>query len=62
MLLSYANRSSRFISAYGQGLTGSESVWATRKYHGHRTLPPNIAAKVQAEMKEAERKKQFKSS
>lgn len=27
-----------------QGFTGSESeaAWANRKYHGHRTLPPEV--------------------
>ncbi|KIJ50097.1 hypothetical protein M422DRAFT_245900 [Sphaerobolus stellatus SS14] len=36
----YANRSARFISAYSQGLNGAEAVWANKKYHSHRTLPP----------------------
>ena len=43
---SYANRSARFISAYSQGLSGGEAAWANRKYHGHRTLPPSMVAKV----------------
>ena len=32
---SYANRAARFISAYGQGLSGPEAAWANRKYHSH---------------------------
>ncbi|KIM88188.1 hypothetical protein PILCRDRAFT_95554 [Piloderma croceum F 1598] len=42
----YANRSARFISAYSQGLLGTEAAWANRKYHGHRTLPPSMIAEV----------------
>jgi hypothetical protein len=42
----YANRSARFISAYDQGLSGAEAVWAGKKYHGHRTLPPTMVAEV----------------
>ncbi|KAI0280561.1 hypothetical protein BC826DRAFT_924333 [Russula brevipes] len=42
----YANRSARFISAYHAGLSGSQAVWANRKYHSHRTLPPEIIAEV----------------
>ena len=38
----YANRSARFIDGYRKGLTGAEAAWANRKYHGHRTLPPDI--------------------
>ncbi|KIJ28737.1 hypothetical protein M422DRAFT_189388 [Sphaerobolus stellatus SS14] len=41
-ILRYANRSARFISAYSQGLTGAQAVWANKKYHGHRTLPPEM--------------------
>ena len=47
--ISYANRAARFISAYGQGLTGPEAAWANRKYHGHRTLPPDMALKLKKE-------------
>jgi len=28
------------MDAYRKGLTGAQAVWANRKYHGHRTLPP----------------------
>ncbi|KAF8884751.1 hypothetical protein CPB84DRAFT_151904 [Gymnopilus junonius] len=45
----YANRAARFISAYVQGLSGPEAAWANRKYHGHRTLPPDIASKLKKE-------------
>lgn len=33
---SYANQSARFISAYAQGLSGAQAVWAnpSQKYHG----------------------------
>jgi hypothetical protein len=44
--LSYANRSFRFIDAYAQGLNGSQAAWANRRYHGHRTLPPEMAIKA----------------
>lgn len=47
----YANRAARFIDAYQQGLTGEEAVWANRKYHGHRMLPPNILAEVKASVR-----------
>jgi hypothetical protein len=46
MFLSYANRAARFISAYRAGLSGSQAAWANRKYHSHRTLPPEIIAEV----------------
>ena len=42
----YANRSARFIHAYGEGLSGAQAAWANRKYHGHRTLPPDMVAQV----------------
>ncbi|KAJ7156618.1 hypothetical protein C8R46DRAFT_909829 [Mycena filopes] len=44
----FANRAARFISAYDQGLSGSEAAWANKKYHGHRTLPPVMAAMARA--------------
>ena len=34
----------KFINAYAKGLSGLEAAWANRKYHGHPTLPPAIAA------------------
>ncbi|KAG8915216.1 hypothetical protein FRC01_003742 [Tulasnella sp. 417] len=42
----FANRSARFMDAYRQGLSGSQAAWAGRKYHGHRTLPPEFVAEV----------------
>lgn len=53
ILISYANRAARFISAYGQGLSGSEATWANRKYHGHRTLPPELATKLKMSTKKS---------
>ncbi|KAF8815653.1 hypothetical protein BYT27DRAFT_7079561 [Phlegmacium glaucopus] len=50
-LISYANRAARFISAYGQGLSSLEAAWANRKYHGHCTLPPDMALKLKKEHK-----------
>ena len=42
----YANRSARFIHSYGEGLTGAQAAWANRKYHGHRTLPPEMVTQL----------------
>ncbi|KAJ7181650.1 hypothetical protein C8R43DRAFT_1083839 [Mycena crocata] len=44
----YANRSARFIHAYAEGLSGAQAAWANRRYHGHRTLPPDMLAKARA--------------
>jgi hypothetical protein len=43
----FANQSAHFIAAYGEGLSGAQAAWANKKYHGHRTLPPEwiLAAK-----------------
>ena len=38
--LSFANQSARFIFAYREGLSGAQAAWANKKYHCHRTLPP----------------------
>jgi hypothetical protein len=46
MLSRYANRSARFISAYSEGLSGAQAIWANRKYHGHRTLPPDMVLEI----------------
>jgi len=48
--LRFSNRSARFIDAYGQGLSGAEAAWANRRYHGHRSLPPEMAALARAEV------------
>ena len=42
----YANRAARFVNAYDQGLSGAQAAWANRKYHSHRTLPPDIIKEV----------------
>jgi hypothetical protein len=42
----FANRSARFINAYGAGLSGAQAAWANRKYHGHRTLLPDMVAQL----------------
>ncbi|KIJ37224.1 hypothetical protein M422DRAFT_178335 [Sphaerobolus stellatus SS14] len=43
----YSNRSARFIDAYQRGLSGSQAVWANRKYHGHRMLPEKIMDEIE---------------
>ncbi|KIO15956.1 hypothetical protein M407DRAFT_86598 [Tulasnella calospora MUT 4182] len=45
-MLRFANRSARFMNAYHQGLSGSQAAWANRKYHSHRTLPPELVAEI----------------
>jgi hypothetical protein len=30
------------MDAYRKGLNGQQAAWATKKYHGHRTLPETI--------------------
>ena len=42
----YANRSAWFISGYDQGLSGAETAWVNKIYHGHHTLPPIMLAQV----------------
>ena len=42
----FADRSARFISAYHQGLSGAQAIWANQKYHGHRILPPEMVSFV----------------
>jgi hypothetical protein len=44
----FANCSAQFIHAYGEGLTGAQAAWANRKYHGHRTLPPELIMSVKS--------------
>ena len=39
----YANHSVRFISAYIQGISGTDAAWVNKKYHEHCTLPPDMA-------------------
>ncbi|KIJ30235.1 hypothetical protein M422DRAFT_187430, partial [Sphaerobolus stellatus SS14] len=38
----FAIRSARFMAACKLGLSGSQAVWANKKYHGHRVLPEHI--------------------
>ena len=42
----YANRSARFIHAYGEGLTGAQAAWANKRYHSHCTLTPDMIREV----------------
>ena len=42
----YANRSARFIHAYGEGLTDAQAAWANKRYHSHCTLPPDMIREV----------------
>ena len=44
--LRFANRLVQFVSTYAEGLTGVQAVWANKKYHGRRTLPPEMIAEV----------------
>jgi hypothetical protein len=30
------------MDAYRKGLTGKHAIYATKKYHGHRTLPLSV--------------------
>ncbi|KAF8967159.1 hypothetical protein BDZ97DRAFT_1656951, partial [Flammula alnicola] len=48
----YANRAARFIDSYAQGLSGPEAAWANKKYHGHRTLPPDMTASLKKSYEE----------
>ncbi|TDL24669.1 hypothetical protein BD410DRAFT_719190, partial [Rickenella mellea] len=34
----YVNRSARFMNAYAKELTGSQVVWATKRYHSHHAF------------------------
>jgi hypothetical protein len=36
----FANQAAWFVNAYREGLSGVQAAWANKKYHGHRTLPP----------------------
>ena len=47
---SYTNQSVHFILAYHIGLTGSQAIWANKKYHSHRTLPPDVIAEVKCSL------------
>ena len=45
-LCRFVNRSTCFISAYCQGLSSAQAIWANQKYHGHRILPPEMVSFV----------------
>src|SRR6266851_5148545 len=42
----FADRSMHFISAYCQGLSGAQAIWANQRYHGHCVLPPDMVSFV----------------
>jgi len=46
ILIRFANQSARFISVYGDGLTGAQVSWANRQYHSHHTLPLEMVAQI----------------
>ena len=46
MLYRYANRSTHFITAYQEGLSGSQATWVNKRYHGHQSLPPEMVAAI----------------
>jgi hypothetical protein len=43
----FANRSRRFMDAYGRGLNGRQAAWAARKFRGHRVLPASIMEELE---------------
>jgi len=45
---SYLIRSHRSMDGYCAGLDGPQAAWACRKYHGHRTLPPEALWEARA--------------
>ena len=36
----FANWAARFVAVYRNRLSGAQAAWANKKYHRHRTLPP----------------------
>ena len=42
----YANWSAQFISGYDQDLSGAETEWVNKRYHGYHILPPIMLAQV----------------
>lgn len=42
----FANRAARFMDAYEKGLSAKQVAWASKKYRGHRTLPPELVAEI----------------
>ncbi|KAJ3780523.1 hypothetical protein GGU10DRAFT_397774 [Lentinula aff. detonsa] len=47
----FATRSSRFAHSYFSRLNGAEAAWANKKYRGHRTIPPDFRAEMEAHFK-----------
>src|SRR5216684_1234529 len=45
-LCRFTDRSTCFISAYHQGLSGAQVAWANKKYYSHCILPPDMTAMV----------------
>jgi hypothetical protein len=39
------------MDAYRLGLNGKQAVWATKKYHGHRTIPESLLEEYDKELK-----------
>ncbi|THU99848.1 hypothetical protein K435DRAFT_818474 [Dendrothele bispora CBS 962.96] len=44
----FATRSSHFGDSYFHGLNGAQAAWANKKYRGHRTIPPEFKAEMDA--------------
>ncbi|KAI0277735.1 hypothetical protein BC826DRAFT_1167210 [Russula brevipes] len=42
----YTNWLAHFISTYHASLSGSQAMWANKKYHSHCSLPLDIIAEV----------------
>jgi hypothetical protein len=48
LYFSFARCSLRFMDCYRRGLTPKQTIWANKKYHGHRTLPESIVRDLDA--------------
>ena len=35
------------MQAYDMGLSGKQAAWASKKYRGHRVLPPSLLADLE---------------
>ncbi|KAJ3818372.1 hypothetical protein F5880DRAFT_1491516, partial [Lentinula raphanica] len=46
----FATHSSRFADSYAHGLNGRWAAWANKKFRGHRVMPPEFHALLEAEM------------
>ncbi|SJL08507.1 uncharacterized protein ARMOST_11871 [Armillaria ostoyae] len=47
----FATRSSRFADGYHLGLDGADAAWVTKRFRGHRTVPPSYRAELEKERK-----------